>query len=361
MQQAAPRGSYRELRKMIREAGLLEKQPLFYAAHLSSTLALIAGAVVAIVMIGDSWWNLALAPPVAIISSQLAFVGHDGGHRQIFKSIRMNDWVVIAMSGLFMGFSLSWWMESHNRHHAWPNHEAKDPDIRIALFAFSDRQLRGKSGLMRWFVRYQAFLVIPLNTLGVLSKQIASVRFMNRNRGGLRHPVLEPLATVLHWGAYFSLLFIVMSPPLAVAFFALHYALYGLAFGAVISPNHKGRPMVRDDAPFDFLYLQVLTARNVRGGPLRDLLYGGLNYQIEHHLFPTMPRHRLPDAARIVEPYCAAHGIHYCQTGVVEGYRDILRSMQRVSAPLRGPGPGESPVTLTGIDMDRLAGDMTVS
>ena len=361
MQQAAQRGSYRELRTLIRQEGLLEKQPLFYAAHLSSTLALIAGAVVAIAMIGDSWWNLALAPPLAIMSNQLAFVGHDAGHRQIFWSIRKNDWIAIAMSGLFMGLSLSWWMESHNRHHARPNHEEKDLDIRIAPFAFSDRQLHGKRGVMRWFVRYQAFLVIPLNTLGIVTKQLSSAQFMNRERGALRHPVLEPLATVLHLGAYFSLLFIVMSPPLAVAFFALHYALYGLAFGAVIAPNHKGRPMVRADAPFDFLYLQVLTARNVRGGPLRDLLYGGLNYQIEHHLFPSMPRNRLPDAARIVEPYCAAHGIPYYETGVVEGYREILRSMHRVSAPLRGPNPGESPVTLTGADMDRVARGMTLS
>ncbi len=356
MQQAAPRGSYRELRGLIRQAGLLEKQPLFYAAHLSGTLALIAGAVVAIVMIGDSWWSLVMAPLVAIISTQLAFVGHDGGHRQIFRSNRKNDWVVIAMSGLFMGFSLSWWMDSHNRHHAWPNHEGKDPDIRIAPFAFSDRQVDGKRGVMRWFVRYQAFLVIPLNTLGVLSKQVASARFMNRKRRALRHPVLEPLATLVHWGAYFSLLFLVMGPPLAVAFFALHYAVYGLAFGAVISPNHKGMPMVRGDAPFDFLYLQVLTARNLRGGPLRDLLYGGLNYQIEHHLFPNMPRHRCRVAAPMVQAYCAAHGIPYHQTGVIEGYREILRSMQRVSAPLRGPDPGTSPITLTGADMERLAG-----
>ena len=347
--------SYRELRGQMRQAGLYDRQPLFYAAHLGGTLALIAGAVVAIVLIGDSWWNLALAPPVAIISSQLAFVGHDGGHRQIFSSNRMNDWVVIAMSGLFMGFSLSWWMDSHNRHHAWPNHEQKDPDIRVAPFAFSDRQVDTKHGLTRWLARYQAFSVIPLNTLGVVTKQVASARFMNRQRGGLRHPILEPLATILHWGGYFTLLFLVMSPPLAVAFIVLHYAVYGLAFGAVISPNHKGMPMVRGEAPFDFLYLQVLTARNLRGGILRDLLYGGLNYQIEHHLFPNMPRIRLPEAAPIVQAYCAKHGIPYHQTGVIEGYREILRSMQRVSAPLRGSGPGESPVTWTGVEMDRWA------
>jgi fatty acid desaturase len=359
--QPAATGSYRELRGIIRQAGLLDKQPRFYAAHLGGTMALIAAAVVAVVLIGDLWWNLALAPAFAIISSQLAFVGHDGAHRQIFRSIRKNDFAVIALSGLFMGFSLSWWMDSHNRHHAWPNHEAKDPDIQIAPFAFSDRQVGRKHGLMRWFVRYQAVLVIPLNTLGVVSKQIASVRFMNRKRGALRHPVLEPLVTVMHWSAYFSLLFIVMSPPLAVAFFALHYAGYGLAFGAVISPNHKGMPMVRADDPFDFLYLQVLTARNLRGGRLIDLLYGGLNYQIEHHLFPNMPRNRLPAAVPIVKAYCAQHRIPYHQTGVIEGYREILRSMHRVSTPLRGSDPGDSPITLTGVDMDRWAQSFTTT
>ncbi len=359
MPQAATAGSYRELRGLVRQAGLLENQPRFYAAHVIATLVLIGGSVAAIVVIGDSWWNLLLAPPLAIISSQLAFIGHDGGHRQIFTSIRKNDMLVIAMSGLFMGFSMSWWMDSHNRHHAWPNHEEKDPDIRIAPFAFSDRQLDGKGGVLRWFVRFQSFLAIPLNTLGIVTKQIASVRFMNQKRGELRHPWLEPLVTIVHWGAYLSLLFIVMSPPLAVAFFAVHYALYGLAFGAVISPNHKGMPMVRGDAPFDFLYLQVLTARNLRGGFVRDLLYGGLNYQIEHHLFPGMPRNHLPEAAPIVQAYCAKHGIPYHQTGVFEGYWEILQSMQRVSAPLRGPDPGDSPITLTGVEMDSWAREMS--
>jgi fatty acid desaturase len=260
-----------------------------------------------------------------------------------------------------MGFSLSWWMDSHNRHHAWPNHEEKDPDIRIAPLAFSDRQVGAKSGVTRWFVRYQSFLVIPLNTLGILTKQLASFRFMNQQRGQLRHPRLEPLVAILHWTAYLSLLFVVMSPALAVTFFAVHYALYGLAFGAVISPNHKGMPMVRGNAPFDFLYLQVLTARNLRGGPIRDLLYGGLNYQIEHHLFPGMPHNRLPNAAPIVEAYCAKHGIPYHQTGVVEGYWEILQSTHRVSTPLRSADLGDSPITLTGQDMDQWAASMSPS
>lgn len=104
--------------------------------------------------------------------------------------------------------------------------------------------------------------------------------------------------------------------------------------------------MVGDGHQLDFLRWQVLTARNVRGHPVTDFFFGGLNYQIEHHLFPTMPRNRLPKAVAIVRPYCEQHGIAYHETGVVDGFWEILRAMHRASAPLRGDetgsGEGES-------------------
>ena len=85
-------------------------------------------------------------------------------------------------------------------------------------------------------------------------------------------------------------------PVQALVFIAVHQGLLGLYLGSVFAPNHKGMPILSKDDDSDFLRRQVLTARNVRGGRLTDLLLGGLNYQIEHHLFPSMPR-----------PRCAAH------------------------------------------------------
>jgi fatty acid desaturase len=85
----------------------------------------------------------------------------------------------------------------------------------------------------------------------------------------------------------------------------------------------------------DYLRKQVLTSRNVRGGWFVDVALGGLNYQIEHHLFPGMPSPSLRRAKPIVEAYCAEIGVPYAQTGLIESYRQALRHLHEVGEPLR--------------------------
>jgi hypothetical protein len=69
--------------------------------------------------------------------------------------------------------------------------------------------------------------------------------------------------------------------------------------GAAFAPNHKGMPLVAKEAKLDFFSRQVLTSRNIRGSWLKDNLMGGLNYQVEHHLFPSMARPNLRKAHEI--------------------------------------------------------------
>jgi fatty acid desaturase len=105
--------------------------------------------------------------------------------------------------------------------------------------------------------------------------------------------------------------------------------------GSVFAPNHKGMPVLERQAPLSFLERQVLTARNVRAHPLTDFWYGGLNYQIEHHLFPTLPRNQLGAAQTIVRAFCTTHHIAYHETGMIASYREILRHLHDVGAVLR--------------------------
>jgi fatty acid desaturase len=105
--------------------------------------------------------------------------------------------------------------------------------------------------------------------------------------------------------------------------------------GSVFAPNHKGMPILEKETELDFLHQQVLTARNVQGSPLADFWYGGLNYQIEHHLFPNMARNNLKKAQPIVRAFCQEMGIPYHQTGVWQSHKEILGFLHEVSAPLR--------------------------
>jgi fatty acid desaturase len=120
-----------------------------------------------------------------------------------------------------------------------------------------------------------------------------------------------------------------------LGFAVVHQALFGLYMGSVFAPNHKGMLTLDKDTQMDFLHQQVLTSRNVVSHPFIDFWYGGLNYQIEHHLFPGLPRNKLRDAQKIIRPFCDKHQISYHETGFFESYKEILQYLGEVSAPLR--------------------------
>jgi fatty acid desaturase len=121
-------------------------------------------------------------------------------------------------------------------------------------------------------------------------------------------------------------------------FVLIHQAVFGLILGSAFAPNHKGMLMVGEDDDMDFLRRQVLTARNVQGHPFTDFWYGGLNYQIEHHLFPNMPRNNLKEAQKIVKAFCEDHSIAYYETNIVQSVKEILQYLHQESAPLREKG-----------------------
>jgi len=148
---------------------------------------------------------------------------------------------------------------------------------------------------------------------------------------------VEAVLLVTHVAAYATLLLTSLSLGQALAFAAVHQALLGLHLGLAFAPNHKGMEMPAPDGErWGHLRRQVLTSRNVRGDALTDWFLGGLNYQIEHHLFPSMPRPHLRLAQPTVRAYCREMGIPYTETGLVDSYRQALRHMHEVGAPLRG-------------------------
>jgi fatty acid desaturase len=130
----------------------------------------------------------------------------------------------------------------------------------------------------------------------------------------------------------------VLEPLQALLFIAVHRGLFGTYLVSIFAPNHKAMPLLDRDTKVDFLRRQVLTSRNVVAHPITDFWYGGLNYQIEHHLFPRLPRNKLPEAQRIIRGFCREHSIAYHETSVLQSYREILQHLHRVGAPLREAG-----------------------
>ncbi|WBC11985.1 acyl-CoA desaturase [Micromonospora sp. WMMA1947] len=339
---AARRGSdYARLSRRIAEAGLFERRPGRYALRIALTLGAFAAGWVVVALVGDSWWQVPLAVVMAVATTQVAFLGHDAGHRQMFRRRGPSEAAGLVAGNLAVGLSYGWWVDKHNRHHANPNHTDEDPDVGAGALVWTYEQAMATRGLSRWMARRQAWLFFPLLLLEGLALHVASVQALvgrepdGRWRVPMRHRAVEALLLAVHAAGYLGLLFAVMSPAKALLFVAVHQGLWGLYMGCSFAPNHKGMPMPTADDELDYLRKQVLTSRNVRGGRFVDLALGGLNYQIEHHLFPNMPRANLRRARPLVMAYCAEQGVPYAETGLVESYRQALAHLHDVGRPLR--------------------------
>ncbi|MFF0370657.1 fatty acid desaturase family protein [Micromonospora sp. NPDC005087] len=327
------RGSdYADLSRQVRAAGLLERRRGHYAVRISLVVGSFVGLWTLFGRLGQSWWQLGVAVALAVVIAQAGFIGHDAGHRQIGRSRRANDLIGIVHGNLLTGISYGWWVDKHNRHHAHPNTEGMDPDISVAPLSFTTDQVRRRRGLGALFVRHQAYLFFPLLLLEGLHLHAISLRVVLGPRRLARRPA-EAGLLVLHLGGYLAAVFLVLSPAQAVAFILVNQGVLGLYLGCSFAPNHKGMPILGAEDNLDYLRRQVVTSRNVRGGRFLDTVFGGLNYQIEHHLFPNMPCPNLRRAGPLVQRFCAKHDIDYHETSLGRSWAEGLRHLREVGNP----------------------------
>ncbi len=329
----SPINEYAELKRRMKQKGLMDQQPAYYTYKILFTLGLLAFSLTFLLVANHSSLQLLNAVFLAFVFAQIGFIGHDLGHRQIFRADRLFETASFIVANLLLGWSWSWWVDKHNRHHGHPNEPEIDPDIAIPMLAFTEEEAQSKQGFLRFMVKYQAYLFLPLELLGWVSFLIFSIGFLLKKKA--KHPMAEAFLMTIHYLLYFGLLFTCLSAWQAILFFVIHRALFGLYLGSVAAPNHKGMLVSEKDNPIDFLHQQVLSSRNVRAHPFTDFWYGGLNYQIEHHLFPTIPRNRLKEAQRIVKAFCQERSIPYHETSFLQSYREIFQHLHQVSAPLR--------------------------
>jgi linoleoyl-CoA desaturase len=278
---------------------------------------------------------LAASVSLGLAAAGVGFtIMHDANH-QAFARWR---WVnrVLALSLDLIGGSSYVWSAKHLAHHTYPNVTEHDPDIDSLPFARFDPAQHHRP----WH-RYQHIYVWGLYALVTVRWQFYSdFAFMARRRAG-RSPVRPPrggaLATViigkgtfLAWACAIPLLF---HPLLTVlAFFTVASVVASLALAMVFQLSHCVvetefvDPRSDDDgAPRrEWQNHQVeSTVDFARRNTLLRVYAGGLNYQVEHHLYSRLPHTLYPHIASIVEAAARDHGVRYTH---IPTFRQALRS-----------------------------------
>ena len=330
-----PAEDFASLAARVRDAGLMGKRPGYYSVKIATTSAALLALGTVGVLLASSWWTVVVALGIAFTLGQLSFIAHDAGHRQVSSHRSRNYAIGLVLTNLCAGFSYSWWLDKHNRHHAHTNKPGKDPDVEPGALAYTRDQVEARRGLPRWFARVQAITLVPLLFLEAVNLHVASVVHVARRRD--RGTWLEAALMVANAGLFFVAPFLVMGVWQATVFVVVTQTAFGFYLGASFLTNHVGMPVLSADDDLDYLRRQVLTSRNLRQRPVTGFMVGGLDAQIEHHLFPTMPRANLKRARALVRSFCDDESIDYVEASPWRAYADVFAHLWTTGAPLRVP------------------------
>jgi fatty acid desaturase len=323
--------SFHALTLQVRTMGLLDRRPGYYRVKILLTILAFFAVWALFVVAGNSWTTLAVAPLAGIMFTQLAFIGHDAGHNQVFGTRRRNHLLGLTVGNALIGLSFGWWVPKHNAHHAHPNEMGRDPDIgEGAAPAPPDSPENSRGPLASWLARWQAPLFFPLMLLRSGGMHVLGIKRLLRRRD--HASAVEASLIMLHAALYLTVVLLVLSPLKALAFVAVQQAVFSLYLGISFAPNHKGMPIIESATQTGYARRQVITARNISGGPFTTFMLGGLNRQIEHHLFPSMPRPNLRQVQGLVRDFCAATDLGYREETFVDSFRQILHHLSDAGA-----------------------------
>ena len=328
--------SFTQLSHAVKDMGLLRRARTFYIILFAGLCLALGGIATGMVLLGESWFQLLMAAALGIVLTQFAFLAHEASHRQVFSSGPANDRAGRTLATAFVGMSYQWWMTKHSRHHANPNKIGKDPDIDPDTVVFTEEDAASRRGFLRFLTRKQGYYFFPLLLLFGINLHFVSVKSLAA-KGDVKGRWIEIGTIAVRFAAYLTAIFLLMPVGMAFAFLGVQLAVFGLYMGSSFAPNHVAMPLVGRDEKLDFFTKQVRTSRNVSGGFWASVLMGGLNYQIEHHLFPNMPRPFLAKAREIVREHAATTGVHYEETSFVRAQAIVIDYLNRVGLAARAP------------------------
>ncbi len=321
--------AYKQVSQVIRETGLLQRAGWFYIFVAAGLAVALGGLITGFILLGDSWFQLLIAAGLGLVLTQVAFLAHEAAHRQILSSGPANFRLARILAAGVVGISYSWWDSKHTKHHGNPNQVGKDPDIEVDTISFLETDAAQSRGLVRLITRKQGWFFFPLLTLEGLNLHYLGVKHLVTSKKA-KGRWIELGLIALRFAIVLVPVFMMLPLGMAFAFMGVQLAVFGVYMGASFAPNHKGMPIIDPSARLDFFSKQVRTSRNIRGGWWATWLMGGLNYQVEHHLFPNMPRPHLSKAREVVRDYCAANNVPYTETSLGRSYAIVIEYLNRV-------------------------------
>ena len=321
--------AYSQLSKVVTAEGILKRDYTYYSLQIAITLFGFSLSLLLIILSKNLAAIAILSVIFGFFAVQIAGLVHDAGHRAIFKRAKNNDLLGYFFTAI-LAINYSAWKKRHNKHHSNPNEEKEDPDLEIPLITFTKERFLEKNKLERYLTKFQSRTYLFLLSLTAFYERRLSALFLTREFKAKL--LIESIVFGIGILTWYVMPFLVFPLEKAILFFAASNAVSGLYLGHVFAPNHKGMPEVKKGAKFSFFEHQIITTRNIKPGWLTDYLYMGLNYQMEHHLFPHCPRNKLGRITPHLKRTCRRLGLTYTETNIIESDKIIIRELGKIAS-----------------------------
>nr|QBO56263.1 fatty acid desaturase 5/6-2-2 [Brachionus plicatilis] len=306
---------FQQLRKLAEGMNLFKPSGWFYSLHFLQLIVLdLIGTYIIYKSGYDNWLTYFIAVACLVTTqAQAGWLQHDLGHLSVFKSTKMNHLAHRVVIGAIMGFSSNRWNNRHFKHHAKPNAIKKDPDIRISYFYLLGKKLpeeigKKKKGWLPYNLQ-QFYFFVTLPPAGVILSVVEQYIYMIR---------YMKIMDMLWISVYYLRWYFMFASSLGIlgAIKLTFLVRFFYSFWFIWSTQMSHLPMEIDyDKDLSWFRTQLITTCNVEQSAFNDWVSGHLNFQIEHHLFPTMPRHNLYKIAPHVKQLCKKYDIEYqCKT-----------------------------------------------
>ncbi len=299
----------------------------------------------ALVAISGIWSAIPAGILWGITSGWTGQLGHDAGHGQAPRRSKiLRNISQLTIGNLAIGFSKDWWITKHNIHHESPNLLGVDPDpntpVPLYVEQARERGYDADSFVVRWAsIIFPA--ILPLQAMNARRSSVVHLFSRKSCKLSPANRVIEGILILAHVALYATLVVAIAHNAgvgAAITFVLVHQGTHGVYNAFVFATNHKGKDVFLPGEA-TWLELQILTSGNVRSeGVVAEKvitwIYGGLNYQIEHHLFPKMSRRNLSKVRPYVIEFCRQNGFDYDEQGIIDCYKRVWRCFSTVRLEL---------------------------
>mmetsp|Transcript_12183 Transcript_12183/g.27050 ORF Transcript_12183/g.27050 Transcript_12183/m.27050 type:complete len:503 (-) Transcript_12183:113-1621(-) len=341
---------YRSLRRKLWDEGYFKADPTFYARRHLVWLSLFIAAM-SVAMRHPS--SLAVAAfggfLLGLAWQQVAFIGHDAGHYGVTEPTKGGglNWLSWFTTSVMFGISTSMWNEEHSMHHAITLRPREDPQFDyLPIWLISTKELdvgdKAKSNLLpggarlsllsRLLISVQHFTFLPLCVfIGRFNLHIISVVYALK-----RLPSVASVMDLVGMAIYFAMeyAFVVQLPTTAtrVVFALAANWVAGILHVQLMLSHLATETFTEEEERAEgWAEFQLRTSRNIECKWYENWFHGGLEYQIEHHLFPQLPRHNLDKVKPMVEAFAKKHGIVYRSVPFTTALAEILTNFRSLA------------------------------